>query len=90
MYLTPFRFLDAAEKGDSIAQFAVGELYDRGRGVSKDYKEAIRWYTKAAENGNSCARFNLAEMYLDGRKGFRRNTKKGNEWLARSFPAAEK
>jgi len=30
-----------------------------GRGVSKDYKEAIKWYRLAGEQGNAEAQINL-------------------------------
>ena len=40
-----------AEQGDSLAQFNLGLMYYNGRGVTKDYTEAIKWYKKAAEQG---------------------------------------
>ena len=42
------RFRNAAEKGNASAQFWLGFCYDRGRGVSQSYPEAIKWYQ---ENG---------------------------------------
>jgi len=33
-------------------QFALGEKYEEGDGVSKDLKKAAYWYTKAAEQGS--------------------------------------
>jgi len=40
-----------AEQGDSSAQFGLGWMYDLGKGVLKDYKQAADWYRKAAEQG---------------------------------------
>ena len=34
-------------------------MYANGRGVSKDYKEAIKWYRRAGEQGNAEAQINL-------------------------------
>ena len=33
----------AAEKGHSQAQYFLGELYEDGKGVEKDLKEAFKW-----------------------------------------------
>lgn len=34
-------------------------MYYNGEGVKKDYKEAIKWYSKAAEQGQENAKENL-------------------------------
>jgi len=56
----------AAEKGDAAAQLELADRYDLGRGVTRDYREAARWYRRAAEQGNAQAQFALAEMYKNG------------------------
>ena len=40
--------------------------YDNGEGVIQDYKEAVKWYTKAAEQGHASAQGNLGVMYANG------------------------
>jgi TPR repeat protein len=40
-----------AEQGDVNAQNNLGFMYNTGKGVAQDYKEAVKWYTKAAEQG---------------------------------------
>ena len=30
-------------------------MYDNGQGVPQDYKQAVKWYTKAAEQGDADA-----------------------------------
>tara|TARA_Y100000588_G_C13824654_1_gene740888 strand:+ start:510 stop:737 length:228 start_codon:yes stop_codon:yes gene_type:complete len=30
---------------------ALGVMYDKGKGVTQDYQEAMKWYRKAAEQG---------------------------------------
>ena len=41
-----------AEAGDSTAQYNLGQMYRTGRGVPKDFAEAVKWYRLAAEQGN--------------------------------------
>ena len=56
----------AAEQGDASAQFNLGFMYADGRGVLKDYQEALKWYRLAAEQGDASAQFNLGVMYATG------------------------
>ncbi len=56
-----------AEQGDAVAQFALGTMYENGRGVPQDDKEAVRWYRLAAEQGEASAQNNLAKMSRRGR-----------------------
>ena len=41
-----------AEAGDANAQLLLGVMYDHGKGVLEDDKEAVKWYRKAAEQGH--------------------------------------
>ena len=52
-----------ADDGDINAQFWLGQMYDLGRGVGKDYAQAALWYRRAAEQGSPVAQHNLARMY---------------------------
>ena len=45
-----------AEKGDAAAQFALGLMYDEGRGVPKDEAEAYKWYLLAGAKGDEMAK----------------------------------
>ena len=56
-------FQELAEKGNVMAQFYLGLSYDKGKGVPKDVRKAIEWYTKAAEQGHIIAQYNLALCY---------------------------
>ncbi len=55
-----------AEEGDAAYQFMVGALYEKGRGVPKDYPTAVMWFRKAADQGNANAQYNLGKMYEYG------------------------
>ena len=52
-------FLAKAQSGDPNAEFIVGNLYDTGKGVQQDSKEAKKWYEKAAAQGNQAAKDKL-------------------------------
>ena len=55
-----------AKQGDADAQFSLGVMYEKGEGVAKDNKAAVKWYTLAAEQGFADAKFNLGVMYVNG------------------------
>ncbi|CAG8566925.1 18302_t:CDS:2 [Dentiscutata erythropus] len=55
--------IDAANKGDAIAQYFVGRCYSEGWNTDKDKKKAIEWYTKAADNECAVAEHILGEYY---------------------------
>lgn len=52
--------LAMAEKGDSRAQYYLGEMHEQGLGTKQDADEAFKWYTKAAEQGDPMAKRKLA------------------------------
>ena len=84
--------IDKANKGDAYAQYSLGEMYYFGDGVPKDYKEAVKWYTKAAEQGNGYAQFKLGEMYHDGSgvfEGVPRDYKEAVKWYTKAAEQGE-
>ncbi|MGC2420781.1 MAG: tetratricopeptide repeat protein [Candidatus Acidiferrales bacterium] len=58
--------LQAAEKGDAVAQKNLGVLYHNGQGVPQNDALAVAWSRKAAEQGNTDAENNLASAYYLG------------------------
>jgi TPR repeat protein len=58
--------LRAAERGDPMAQFAIGAKYATGDGVPRDDVEAVGWWRRAAEQGFVDAELSLAAAYLNG------------------------
>ena len=51
-YDTAFKeFQPLAEQGEMVAQWSLGVMYERGRGVPKDSVQAYRWNTLAAAKG---------------------------------------
>jgi len=54
---------EAAEKGQAVAQYRLGTLYERGQGVTADPAKASHWYELSAAQGNRKAMHNLAVFY---------------------------
>jgi len=42
-----------AEQGNAAAQNNLGVMYDQGRGITKDYQEALKWYRLSAAQENA-------------------------------------
>src|SRR6476661_3044249 len=48
-------FRSLAEQGDTAAQYAIGNMYDKGEGVLRDKNEANKWWYRAALHGSADA-----------------------------------
>ncbi len=55
-----------AEGGDTQAALSLGMRYRDGRGVPRDYKEALKWYRRCADAGDAAGMDNVGFMYLRG------------------------
>jgi len=49
-------FLEAGEGGHGLAQRKLGEIYDKGGPVERDYETSLQWYRKARAQGVSIPR----------------------------------
>ncbi len=56
-----------ARDGDARAQFALGDLHDRGLGVEPDPVRAAQYYRKSADQGLAAAQFNLGNAFEAGK-----------------------
>ena len=75
--------LAEAQQGNDIAQYNLALMYNDGRGVTQDYKQAVKLYRKAAEQGLASAQFNLGNMYNDG-KGVTQDYKQAEKWYRKA------
>ena len=73
------QFKILAEQGNMEAQFGLGLLYEKGKGVNQDYKKAAHWWLLGAEQGYAKAQYNLGLLYKDGR-GVKQDHKKAVHW----------
>jgi hypothetical protein len=69
-----------AASGNAEAQYDVGEMLERGRGVNKDLEEAFKWYLKSAEQGNTKGAYRTGLAYLKG-KGVKKSNEFALKWL---------
>ena len=74
---------ERAEQGDEYAQYNLGLMYANGQGVSQNYEQAIKWFTKAAEQGIATAQFNCGLMYATG-QGVPQNYKEALKWYTKA------
>jgi TPR repeat protein len=72
-------YLQAAQAGDSDAQFYTGALYSAGVGEPRSDEEAFRWFSRAAEQGHSHAMLILSGLYAIGR-GVERDNIQAYKW----------
>ena len=58
----------SAERGYAEAQFRLGFMYEYGKGVPKDIKEARIWYKKASAQGDISAKtaLNIMDRKIKG------------------------
>lgn len=76
-------FEQAAEQGDSDAQFLLGRMHYDGSSLSVDYVTAFQWFAIAAETGQP-----VAGRYRDGLAGrmteaqVAEGTRRAAEWLS--------
>ncbi len=53
-------------QGLGEAYAAIGNLYSSGRGVQRDYNEALQWYQKTAGQGHASAQHQIGKFYYNG------------------------
>jgi len=75
--------LDAGAKVTADASVNIGYMYYSGKGVSKDYTEAAKWFLKAAQQGDTQAQETLGRMYRDGR-GVQQDYTEAAKWFLRA------
>ncbi|MFT6908978.1 MAG: TPR repeat protein [Oleiphilaceae bacterium] len=75
--------IKSAKQGDAPAQFNLGIMYDKGKGVAQDDKQAAIWYRKAAEQGHALAQYNLGIVYANG-EGVPQDDKQAVMWYRRA------
>jgi TPR repeat protein len=72
-------FSPLAEQGVASAQFYLGLMHERGRGVRQDHFTALTWFRKAAAQGYAGPQNNLGLIYERGR-GVRKDVVRALMW----------
>ncbi|MDD5052003.1 MAG: tetratricopeptide repeat protein [Sulfuricurvum sp.] len=78
-----------ALRGDKIAEYQVGVIYEHGIGIDKNETQAAKWYEKAAHQGYIDAQYNLAIMYASGR-GVSKDEAVAMMWLSLAAKQGDK
>jgi TPR repeat protein len=78
----------AADAGDTYGIYALGDLYENGRGVAKDYGKARQWYQKGADAGDTLAMVRLGILYEYG-KGVAKDYGKARQWYQKAADAGD-
>ena len=61
-----------AGKGDPEAQYYLGKLYEKGKGIKEDFQEALYWYNESAKKNNSNALYRISQIYFEGERGIKK------------------
>jgi uncharacterized protein len=69
-----------AGQGDALAQYNLGVLYRKGRGMPQDDVQARQWFEKAAAQGQAKAQFNLGTLYFNG-EGVKKDYQQALRWF---------
>ncbi len=77
----------AVEAGHAAAMTGLGWMYEIGRGVAQDEREAVRWFRKAAAAGDPPGMNALGMMYEFGRGGLEKSRAKAIEWYRKAADA---
>ncbi len=72
----------AAEQGDELSQYRLGEMYYKGLGVAQNYAEALKVFRKFADR-RSDAKFYIGMMYRNG-EGVEQNYGEAIKWLQKA------
>ena len=75
--------LPKAEQGNVKSQYAIGEMYEKGKGTEPDSQSAFKWYVKAAGKGNKKAAYKVGLFYYKG-IAVSKDYKKARSWFTKS------
>ncbi len=81
-------WLPQAEAGEAEAQYAVGQIFEKGLGLPPDFAAAAEWYRRAAEQGHAAAQIGLGSLYETGR-GVAQDAQEALRWYRRAAGLAE-
>jgi TPR repeat protein len=85
---TRLKWKKKADMGDAVDQYNLGQCYEKGLGVIRDNKEAVKWYTKSAEQGHVKAALNLSRCYEDG-QGVLRDKEQAMKWFVKVLDSTD-
>lgn len=79
-----FWFNQAAQAGNAEAQDELGNIYAKGKIVTRNYQTALYWYQKSAAQNLASGQYHLGTMYQKGR-GTAQNSAQAKYWFDRAI-----
>ncbi|KAF9549141.1 hypothetical protein EC957_004780 [Mortierella hygrophila] len=76
-------YTEAATRGHIAAQVIVGDYYNEGFVVKKDFSRALEWYMRAAKQGDVAAQSHVGFYYRMG-QGVKVDKTKAMEWFLKA------
>ena len=73
----------AAQNGNTYAEYRLGKEYLTGEHAPKSTKKAVHWFHLSAKRGNPFAQYMLGKLYLEG-KAVLRDQEQAVQWFRRS------
>jgi TPR repeat protein len=71
----------AADSRHTAAEMALAQIYQEGKGVSPDEREAFKWYLKAADQGDDRAQTIIGIDYKFGESGTPKDIHVAARWF---------
>ena len=78
-----------AKKGDVRAQRGMGKIYEKGKGVERDFAMAYKWYRPAAEKGDAESQYRVSVAYGYG-LGVKKDEAEAVKWLRKAAEGGQK
>lgn len=75
--------LPVADAGNAEAQYKIGIIYDRNKGVPRNAEKTIAYFKRAAMAGYVKAQYNLGVVLIE-QKGSKKFVENGLNWLLRA------
>ena len=73
----------AADQGNCIAQYNLGNMYESGEGVAQSDELSFKYFLLAAEQGDAPAQYNAGYRYYDG-QGVPQSYDNAREWFTKA------
>lgn len=73
--------MELAKNGDASAQYSLGYMYIKAKGVHKDELEGYYWTRRSAESGNVPAQYIMGYIYFNGNSVIKKDLTKSFFWV---------
>ena len=75
-------FLESARAGGIEACNYIGNMREKGDGLTLDMTKAFEWYERGAERGDKAAKYNYGRLLYSGEGGYKDSNEAVDHWYA--------